>query len=64
MDLTIGEHSENIEFEQKFELMPDENVQVEENISVMKEEGDHSLNLELYSFGEEIVTHEAEVTIG
>ncbi len=64
MDLTIGEHSENIEFEQKFELMPDENVQVEENISVMKEEGDHSLNLELYSFGEEIVAYEAEVTIG
>jgi len=64
MDLTIGEHSENIQFEQKLELMPDENVQVEENISVMKEEGDHSLNLQLYSFGEEIGTYEAEVTIG
>ncbi|MFP4142114.1 MAG: hypothetical protein ACLFSM_04850 [Thermoplasmata archaeon] len=65
MDLTIGEdESENIEFEQKFELIPDENTQVEENISIVKEEGDHSLNLGIYSYGEEIGTYDTEVTIG
>ncbi len=65
MDLIIGEdETENIEFEQKFELMPDENTQVEENINVVKEEGNHSLNLELYSYGDEIGTYETEVTIG
>ncbi len=64
MNLTIDGCTEEITFDGEGELMPDKTTEIIENLSIVKEVGTHSLNLELYSYGEKIRTYETEVTIG
>ncbi len=61
-DLIIGDEAESVGFNE--ELLPGETAEIKENISIDIETGTHPIDIELYSFDDEIASYGAEVTIG